>query len=528
MEGTTQGDPLAMAMFALASIPLIRELSSNSKAKQVWYADDAAAAGNIRELANWWSTIREHGPAFGYFVVKEEHLQLALDTFASSGIQISSEGARYLGAPLGTQSFTNQFVNVKVSEWQASLETLSSFATSQPHAAYAAMTHGLSNQWLFLQRTIPNLSPLLQPLENTIALKFIPSLTGRKDCSEIERELFALPARLGGIGLSNPTVSAVQQHISTCITFPLTTAIFNQNTTYTSTIYNDQQRAKQSTHRINRQLINTTAEHLKSKMNSQLAHVVTLASEKGASSWLTALPIDEHGFVLHKGAFREALSLRYNWQPTNLPTKCICSKPFSVDHALCCPTGGFPSIRHNQLRDLTAEALTEVCSDVCVEPHLQPLSGESLRYSSAIKEDGARLDIRANGFWGNRYQQAFFDIRVFNPNASSYRQLQPTTAYNRQEQLKRRHYEQRVREVEHGSFTPLVFSTSGGLSKAAEVTYKRLASLIAEKRDTDYSTTRKWLRNKFPSCCSGLPSPASVELALPVTLPTMIYHLHVI
>ena len=186
-----------------ASIPLIRELSSNSKAKQVWYADDAAAAGNIRELANWWSTIREHGPAFGYFVnpaktclvVKEEHLQLALNTFASSGIQISSEGARYLGAPLGTQSFTNQFVNEKVSEWQASLETLSSFATSQPHAAYAAMTHGLSNQWLFLQRTIPNLSPLLQPLENTIALKFIPSLTGRKDCSEIERELFALPRK---------------------------------------------------------------------------------------------------------------------------------------------------------------------------------------------------------------------------------------------------------------------------------------------------------------------------------------------
>ena len=92
-------------------------------------------------------------------------------------------------------------------------------------------------------------------------------------------------------------------------------------------------------------------------MNSQLARVVTLASEKGASSWLTALPIDEHGFALHKGAFRDALSLRYNWQPTNLPTKCICSKPFSVDHALCCPTGGFPSTRHNQLRDLTAEAL---------------------------------------------------------------------------------------------------------------------------------------------------------------------------
>ena len=222
---------------------------------------------------------------------------------------------------------------------------------------------------------------------------------------------------------------------------------------------------------------------------------VTLASEKGASSWLTALPIEEHGFALHKGAFRDAISLRYNWSPPNLPTSCICSKPFSIDHALCCPTGGFPSIRHNHLRDLTAAAMTEVCHNVCIEPSLQPLSGESLRYSTANKEDGARLDIRAAGFWGNKYQHAYFDVRVFNPNAKSYRHLSPATAYSRQEQLKRRHYEERVTQVEHGSFTPLIFSTSGGLGKAAQVTYKRLASLIASKREVEYSTTRKWLRN---------------------------------
>ena len=126
------------------------------------------------------------------------------------------------------------------------------------------------------------------------------------------------------------------------------------------------------------------------------------------------------------------------------PPDVSANKPFSVDHALCCPTGGFPSIRHNYLRDLTAEALTVVCNDVCIEPNLQPLSGESLHYSSANKEDGARLDVRATGFWGDRYQQAYFDL--FNPNASS---LQPSTAYARQEQLKRRHYDQRVREVEH-------------------------------------------------------------------------------
>ena len=163
---------------------------------------------------------------------------------------------------------------------------------------------------------------------------------------------------------------------------------------------------------------------------------------------------------------------------------------------MCCPTGGFPSIRHNELRDLTAEALTEVCSDVCIEPHLQPLTGETLHYSSANSQDGARLDIRAAGFWGDRHQQAFFDVRVFNPNASSYQHLQPSTAYSRHEQLKRRHYEQRIRDIEHGSFTPLVFSTTGGLGKAADITFKRLSSLISEKKEIQYATVRTWLRCK--------------------------------
>ena len=44
-------------------------------------------------------------------------------------------------------------------------------------------------------------------------------------------------------------------------------------------------------------------------------------------------------------------------------------------------------------------------------------------------------------------------------------------------------YEQRIREVEHGTFSPLVFSSTGGMGRAAVVTYKRLASLIAAKRD---------------------------------------------
>ena len=138
--------------------------------------------------------------------------------------------------------------------------------------------------------------------------------------------------------------------------------------------------------------------------------------------------------------------------------------------------------------------MTEVCHNVCVEPHLQPLLGESLTHSTANAEDDAYLDISAQGFWGNWHQQAFIDVRVFNPNAQTYRELQLASVYRRQEREKQRKYEQRIREVELGSFTPLIFSTSGGMAKSTTVAYKRLASLLASKRDEPYSTVMAWLR----------------------------------
>ena len=105
---------------------------------------------------------------------------------------------------------------------------------------------------------------------------------------------------------------------------------------------------------------------------------------------------------------------------------------------------------------------------------------EPLPIISAITEDGARLDIAANGFWGGRHERAYFDVRVFNPLAPSNRQ--PLAAcYRKHENIKKRAYEQRVREIEHGSFTPIVLSLTGGLGKAANLCYKRLASMIAAK-----------------------------------------------
>ena len=96
--------------------------------------------------------------------------------------------------------------------------------------------------------------------------------------------------------------------------------------------------------------------------------------------------------------------------------------------------------------------MTEVCHNVAVEPHLQPLTGEALRSASSITQDGARLDVAADGFWGSRFERAFFDVRVFNPYAPSNQRSSLPQCYRNHENIKKRAYDQRIREVEHGTF----------------------------------------------------------------------------
>ena len=118
--------------------------------------------------------------------------------------------------------------------------------------------------------------------------------------------------------------------------------------------------------------------------------LISLAKEKGSSSWLTVIPVEEHGFFLNKGEFRDALHLRYGWDIRNAPQSCVCNASFSIDHAMTCKRGGFTIMRHNEIRDMTAKLLTEVCHNVATEPPLQPLSGETIDILDYVHRIGNR------------------------------------------------------------------------------------------------------------------------------------------
>ena len=457
------------------------------------------------------------------------------------------------------------------------------------------------------------------------------------------RALFGLPARLGGLGIRDPSEKALEQRdTSRAVTRPVVDLLLEQNEG--DPLAQDRLEealAEQSglISRAKRQRAEEEKERQREvvgQLSPSLQSAVERATDDGAWSWLSARPIEEHGFALHKGAFRDAVALRYGWEPANLPSHCACGVSFDSCHALtslrisqiwvrardrapipsaevfacyfeglrsgweliihlaqcgldnqsagvarqlffllrhlskfpsfknenpscrfwdmalglvavafekrslppytrvrwrgmvrcgafatkarksiivetsfagallrectdrvlrtslcarrcckvvawryldlgisrtvdrACSKGGLTIARHNEIWDLTASLISEVCSDVEIEPRLQPLSGEQFLHASANRNAEARLDIKARGFWGGAFKCAFFDVRVFNPRARTNAAAPSTAAmYRRHEQMKRRAYGQRVRDIEMSSFTPLVFSGAPQLEALA-------------------------------------------------------------
>ena len=107
--------------------------------------------------------------------------------------------------------------------------------------------------------------------------------------------------------------------------------------------------------------------------------------------------------------------------------------------------------------------LDKVCHNVQVEPHLIRLENEHFHLRSTTTDDEARLDIKAGGFW-RRGQNAFFDVRITHVNSESNKNLPVEEIFRRNEAEKKRTYLERIVDVEHATFTPLVFGTNGGIS----------------------------------------------------------------
>ena len=334
-EGTTQGDPLAMSFYAISLQPLIMRLSGCSNAKQCWFADDATGVGLIEELKEWWDVLNDVGPAIGYLpnakkcwlITKPDKEETARKVFAGTAVNVSSQGQRHLGAALGSREYFEDYVNGKVEEWVSEVAKLSEFAATEPQASYAAFTFGLKHRWTYFLRTLQDIEDLLIPLERTVADMLIPSITGHT-CTREERDLLALPVRMGGLGLINPSqVATFEYESSVKVTKPLVQQIVSQHQTLpdlaeTRTLQHSARKEKDD-------CLNEKLEEVKRSLPVKTNRAVELAVEKGASSWLNVFPMKDMDFTLTKCEFRDAVTCIMIGQSLNVHLF-VCAAPTSL------------------------------------------------------------------------------------------------------------------------------------------------------------------------------------------------------
>ena len=111
---------------------------------------------------------------------KPEKEGCAEEMFAGTGISITIEGRKHLGAALGSRSYLEQYsVGGKVEDWVGEVTRLAEFPRSQPQAS-GAFTFGFGHRWTYFMRTLPDMENLLQPLKRAISDVLIPSLIGER------------------------------------------------------------------------------------------------------------------------------------------------------------------------------------------------------------------------------------------------------------------------------------------------------------------------------------------------------------
>ena len=217
----------------------------------------------------------------------------------------------------------------------------------------------------------------------------------------LERRLLSLPHKLGGLGIPIfSEIADIEFENSKNLTKTLCHKIIIQDREFNQTdhsINSNKTKNKIKAEKTKRNQQNL--EMIREEINDNQKRFNDLNREEGASTWLTTLPLKDEGYSMTKQLFWDLIHIRYGWELTRLPEYCECGARFNLHHSLSCKKGGFISIRHNNIRNITASLLKEVCKDIRIEPSLQPLTGEGFNEKTANISDEVRCDVSVRGFW---------------------------------------------------------------------------------------------------------------------------------
>jgi hypothetical protein len=505
-EGTTQGCPFGVAMYSIASLPLIDDLERDDF-EQHWYLDDSGGGGTVDASHGWFRALQEDGPGFGcclrldkcVALVKADHASSFEHTFSSeieAGLVFKTigipdldadEGAdsarllgsRCLGGGIGTSEYRDAWMRMLVEGWETDVRKLSAFGLTHPHHAYCLLVRNVIPQWRHSMRTTRCSPDVFAPLETALVSGFFPAVFGWRPDDPWLRNRCALPTRHGGLGIPNPVRMASEQYdASSRMTSLLVSAMQNPDLHYRTSVKEINHLRYQR--RAARDLVLTTeADELAKHLTGRAAKAFEESRLRGGSSWLSFIPLDELRMGLDRQTFRDAIALRMGVPfPDPLPSHCpSCGLTFDVDHGLRCKKGGWVSRRHLEVIRAWKFYLTRGgYHSPREEPFLRPLPAGAAARAGTTRELDARADLLARGEGGRDW---YFDIAIIDSFAARHAGLSSLKALTAYEQKKNKKYFDRVAPL--GGFIPLVCTVYGTLGPAAS----QLAHRVAHGVDPD-------------------------------------------
>ena len=187
---------------------------------------------------------------------------------------------------------------------------LAKIALTDPHAAYSCFIHGYQHKFMYVMRTIRDISSDLIPLDEAIN-GLIASLFYEHTVTRSLRQLIALPVKLGGLGMMIPSHIADDQYEKSIqINKSLINGIVDQASLSQVNIAESLQ-IKSNLKKETDLKRKETATQLKEELNDTQKKIYEAITEVGASAWLTVLPLKKYSFKLAKQKFRDSLRIRY-------------------------------------------------------------------------------------------------------------------------------------------------------------------------------------------------------------------------
>ena len=515
-EGVTQGDPASMALYGLATLPLIDELKvRHPTLLHTWYADDGCGAGDLSELLAFHASVRELGPKYGYHlgdkcqvIVPMEALETATDLFSNTNVTVTT-GHRYLGGYVGPAGEKEAYLLDKVNTLCDGVDRLAELALHKPHCAHVLLSKSLLGRGIFLQRIFDSASDAFGPMEEKVSKVFLPKATGLRHHEDTsvpssrrlpDRRLSALPRQLMGLGIPNLQLTAESQYrasveasayLTQHITKLTDTATPFKVASHVACVKEARTSHRHRVEKLDKEMLAT----LRGDSELALTDAVEkkVSGDKSLGEWLADHPSGASDFLLSRDQFQVGVCVRYGKTPLYLPLKCDgCGADNNLHHALCCPHGGLIDARHNDVRDAYGELAIKALGKGCVrvEPPIFPPG-------SAEPGDAAdsRGDLSAHNLWAPRVK-AILDVTLSHTEAPSYLNRTADAVLRSRQQRKKKKY-LKVLLDQRMHFTPFACSTSGQLAPEASASLKRIAYLLHLKWDRPLSVVTRWVNTRM-------------------------------